>query len=427
MQKRRHCFVVVGYNNVRVFDVSKIRLRCREHFDADVVLLVEREQPDDRDNADEVIVCSFDESAAQHSLELVRDRLQRGWSEVLGVLPFADRGVWLGSELAHRLGLPGANPERAKAGLDKRYFRQLEHAAPERGGYVPVRSVAVDSYTEFTAAVQSLGGKAFVKPAREGNSRGCMVVERQDHCANAWSLLSPYRHGGVIVETLVAADAEFSVDSVGGTTWITAKATTQDAYRAEIQQIVPAALPRANASVLLQAGRHMCELVSLQHGAYHNEVFLLQGGGASAVETNMRPAGMRIWDLAAHAFEDFDPWLHWIRWSVTGESTPRELLQRRFAGIRQLRAPMDGVLRYLPNLHEVALELGLELLDAGYTQREGDTVAQSVRDNAAFIGHVMLAHADHDTLRQMLRRLTDAVESKILVALCKYEQMSEVA
>lgn len=36
------CFIVVGYNNVRIYDVAKIRVEAQKYFDAKVVLITEK-------------------------------------------------------------------------------------------------------------------------------------------------------------------------------------------------------------------------------------------------------------------------------------------------------------------------------------------------------------------------------------------------
>jgi hypothetical protein len=412
----KRCFVVVGYNNARLFGVAKIRQYCATHFGACLVLVIERIQPGDRDTADHLLDCSFESADLEASLGSVRHYLGKHDLQVEGVLPFSDRGVLLGTALARALGLPGGDTTRAQAGLDKATFRALEHACTRHPlGYVPVQCTGVNGLAEFIAAVAVRGGRAFVKPAREGNSRGCMAVHQLDQCAAAWEALQPYRAGGVIVETLIDAAAEFSVDRVAGSGWITEKTTSLDVYRSEIQQIVPATLNDQDRSALEAAGRHICELVSPQNGAHHNEVFLLRNGGTAAVETNMRPAGMRIWDLAALAFENFDPWLEWIRWSSTGWMEPRPLRARCHAGIRQLRAPRDGRLVARPAISELAREFGLALADGAYCAPLGSTVSATVTDNAAFVGHVVLTHRDPEQLKQDLRRLTDAIESGLVV------------
>jgi hypothetical protein len=95
----------------------------------------------------------------------------------------------------------------------------------------------------------------------------------------------------------------------------------------------------------MAAGRHMAGLVSQDNGAWHNEVFHRANHRTSAVETNMRPGGMHIWDLARKAFIDFDPWERWVRWAVEGQVANHDPVPRGYCGIRLLRANTGGILR----------------------------------------------------------------------------------
>lgn len=416
MTRTHRRLIVVGYNiPARLRDVGRMRELCRQRLDAGVVLVVDRLTDAQAPWADEVIEAPFDEARLGQAVADVAAQLQARGLQAIGVLPFSDTGVLLGTAIAARLGLPGGDVERARAGLDKRCFRALENAAPAPAGYVPVRSFTVSDLAGLRSAVQALGGRAFAKPACEGNSRGCHVIQRPQDLQRAWHALAPYRAGGIIVETLIDALAEFSVDQVAGCCWITAKTTTDDACRAEVQQIVPAQLPSQDAQALLDAGDHMRHLLSVHHGAYHNEIFLLAHARAAAVETNMRPAGMRIWDLAALAFEDFDPYWTWIEWAVSGQAPLRTLKRRAYAGIRQVRAPQAGVLRGLPDLAATATSLGLRLLDGGWNVQPGQPVSPEVVDNAGFVGFVVLCHADIDALRQDLLRLSHALEAGLVI------------
>ena len=188
-----------------------------------------------------------------------------------------------------------------------------------------------------------LGGKAFIKPACEGASRGCRVIRHPSECDEAWQALKPYREGGIVLEELIQNAREYSWDYVAGSTWITEKTTTEGAYRAEIQQVVPAPLAADVQARLKAAGRHMAGLVSRDNGAWHNEVFLRANRRTSAVETNMRPGGMHIWDLARQAFVDFDPWERWVRWAVEGQVDQPRPGARGYCGIRLLRATAGGI------------------------------------------------------------------------------------
>lgn len=410
------CVVVVGYNGNRVHDIRKLRDLCKALYNARLILVVERIQADDDQVADHVCTASMAVEDIADSVDLVAGCLSVDHWKLIGVLPFSDRGVLLGAALATHFGLPGITPGEARAGLDKQIFRKLEastDSTPE--DYRPVFSARIDSLGELRQRVVELGGKAFIKPACEGASRGCRVIHHPSECDEAWQALKPYRDGGIVLEELIQNAREYSWDYVAGSTWVTEKTTTEGAYRAEIQQVVPAPLAADVQARLASAGRHMTGLVSLDNGAYHNEIFLRSDGLTSAVETNMRPGGMHIWDLARLAFVDFDPWQRWVRWAVEGTVEPHDPVARGYCGIRLLRAPAGGLLRSVPDIESLAQDLGIELVEAVYSKRLSDSVTALVKDNTSFIGHIVLFNEHYAALSDDLLRLAEAIESRVEV------------
>jgi biotin carboxylase len=405
---------VVGYNGSRVHDIPKLRELCKSLYNARLILLVEKIQPGDDQVADHVCSTSLAEKDVPASLELVVGCLNADRWKLIGVLPFSDRGVLLGAALASHFGLPGITPAEARAGLDKQIFRQLEAtaaAAPE--DYRPIVSTRITSLPELRQRVIEMGGKAFIKPACEGASRGCRVIRHPSECDEAWQALKPYREGGIVLEELIQNAREYSWDHVAGSTWITEKTTTDGAYRAEIQQVVPAPLPADAQARLMAAGRHMAGLVSQHNGAWHNEVFHRANHRTSAVETNMRPGGMHIWDLAREAFIDFDPWERWVRWAVEGHLDSHDPVPRGYCGIRLLRANAGGILRDVPDIQSLARSLNIELVEAVLTKRIGDSVSALVKDNFSFIGHIVLFNEQYEHLSLDLSRLAEAIESSV--------------
>ncbi|BFT61359.1 hypothetical protein PMm318_A21180 [Pseudomonas moorei] len=404
----------MGYNGSRVHDIPKLRELCKSLYNARLILLVEKIQPGDDQVADHVCSTSLAEKDVPASLELVVGCLNADRWKLIGVLPFSDRGVVLGAALASHFGLPGITPAEARAGLDKQIFRQLEAtatAAPE--DYRPIVSTRITSLPELRQRVIEMGGKAFIKPACEGASRGCRVIRHPSECDEAWQALKPYREGGIVLEELIQNAREYSWDHVAGSTWITEKTTTDGAYRAEIQQVVPAPLPADAQARLMAAGRHMAGLVSQHNGAWHNEVFHRANHRTSAVETNMRPGGMHIWDLARKAFIDFDPWERWVRWAVEGHVDSHDPVPRGYCGIRLLRANAGGILRDVPDIQSLARSLNIELVEAVLTKRIGDSVSALVKDNFSFIGHIVLFNEQYERLSLDLSRLAEAIESSV--------------
>jgi hypothetical protein len=396
-----------------VHDIQKLRDLCKSLYNARLILLVEKIQPFDDQVADHVCSTSLAEKDVVASLELVVGCLSADRWKLIGVLPFSDRGVLLGAALASHFGLPGITPAEARAGLDKQIFRKLEAtAATSPADYRPVFSARVESLPELRQRVVELGGKAFIKPACEGASRGCRVIHHPSECDEAWLALKAYREGGIVLEELIQDAREYSWDCVSGSTWVTEKTTTEGAYRAEIQQVVPAPLAEDAQARLMAAGRHMADLVSVDNGAWHNEVFLRADQLTSAVETNMRPGGMHIWDLARRAFVDFNPWERWVRWAVEGQVESHQPVRRGYCGIRLLRAPAGGILRFTPDIQALARELGIEVVEGVFAKRIGDSVSALVKDNFSFIGHIVLFNEHYGQLSNDLLRLAEAIESR---------------
>jgi hypothetical protein len=145
-------------------------------------------------------------------------------------------------------------------------------------------------------------------------------------------------------------------------------------------------------------------------------VFLRADGLTSAVETNMRPGGMHIWDLAKRAFVDFDPWERWVSWAVEGPCETSTPVARGYCGIRLIRSPASGILRAAPDIEALARALHIELVEGQYSKRIGDAVTGLVKDNFSFIGQIVLFNEHYGQLSNDLLRLAEAIESGIEVS-----------
>jgi len=323
-------------------------------------------------------------------------------------LPFSDPGTQLGALVAKNLNLPGPDLERVHAALDKFAFRQLEAAAPDTpASYKKIKSVKVSSLDEIQNLYQELNGKIFIKPTKEGNSRGCMDVKSAADCEIAWEQVGKYKSHGLVVEELIQDGVEYSWDHVAGHSWVTEKQTTNTNYRAEIQQIVPASLGHEIMCQIESAGKFIADLSGSQGGACHNEIFYLsKSGEVSAVEPNLRPAGMRIWDLAAIAFEDFDPWKSWILWAVGRDNSENNsLTQSCYAGIRMITANVEGEIKSIPTdlpKEIISKNKNSEVLELVWSKRPGDKVTTDVKDNSDFIGYVIGKAEKYDDLIELL-------------------------
>jgi hypothetical protein len=73
-------------------------------------------------------------------------------------------------------------------------------------------------------------------------------------------------------------------------------------------------------------------------------------------------------------------------------------------------------LRGAPDIESLARELNIELVEAVYAKRVGDSVTALVQDNTSFIGHIVLFCEDYGQLSDNLLRLAEAIESRVEVA-----------
>lgn len=407
-------FVVVGYNNTRVYDVVRLRQLAKKRHGAGLVLIAEVASSLDSEAADQTIVTSLAETSLDESFARVAHRLAADDLVPIGILPFSDRGILLGAKLCEAFRLPGPSLAEARVGIDKQVFRRLDQEASHPARYRPVGHRCVNDLEGFIDGTRQMGGKAFVKPMREGASRGCFVVHSLAECATIWPNIARYATDGLIVEELVTDATEYSWDYVAGASWITEKETTNDSHRAEIQQIVPAPLTPIMRQAIDAAGEHMRQLSSTTHGAYHNEVFLRGSGMTSAVEVNMRPAGMHIWDLAWISFADFDPWIRWLDWAsgllMRSVEAPEAI---RYSGIRMLRPRKSGTVCRLP---PTSMRIGESLIhEIAFSVQPGASVSDRIVDNHAFIGHIMASNRDYRSLKTDLLQIAEALENQIVI------------
>lgn len=414
----RECLLLVGHTGMRYREIDHMRALARERFGLPLIFVNDKLQAEDELHFEAAYAAEFATGLVRETAASLAAEFGRCYRPV-GVLPFRDNGVPLAAALAERYELPGADPTRSRAGIDKAFFRLLEgSASPAPGCHHAVRATEIGSYEELVALLEASGGRLFIKPKGEANSRGCMAL---DHCTEeqvraAWDEIATYRAGGILAEELVTDAREYSWDYAAGVTWLTEKGTSDGKYRAEVQQIVPAPLGSAEAA-LDRTGRFSRDIVCTANGAYHNELLHMPASDKVAiVEVNMRPGGMHIWELARNAFADFDPWELWLQWAVSGRTHSRALERRAYTGVRYLRAPHDGTLRHLPDMDEVAKQAGTSIVFGSYVKPVGSTVSARLKDNVQTYGYVVCEAVEHAELCEKLRVVTDAIENATVIA-----------
>lgn len=404
--------LIFGYNNTRVYDVKKIRTITKENLNALTVLCKKSPADEDFKSVDFVIdtALGLDEPQANKVIQECKALNLN----IIAVLPFSDQGTQLGALVAKKLNLPGNNPEQISAALDKSAFRTQEaQASSKPESYRCVWSNIITSKDQLLEVFKDHSNGLFIKPCQEGNNRGCTSILDISDCDRAWHVVEKYASEGILVEELIDEAQEYSCDNIGNISWLTLKETSKGKsgkYRGEIQGVVPAPLSEIETAKRLAAGRFMANICGYQVGAYHNEIFC-KGSEIMAVEPNLRPGGLRIWDLAKLAFDQFDPWLSWIN-LMAGYPQEKDMVLKRnyYAGYRYISAPKSGIIEYLPDLEKPS-----QILDVVWTKKVGDYVVDDQRDNSDFIGMVIAKDKDFAVLDSVIKEFTNRLTDNVIV------------
>jgi hypothetical protein len=400
----KNVVAIFGYNNSRLYDVIKLQRLVRERLGADILLVKDGLTEADYKVTPHCINWTPDDPKLSDILNIYLNLHQL---RLIGCLPFSDKGVIGAAHVAENFGIVGDAASTAHAMLDKFAFRDLEAAINfDDSLYKKPFFCTLRSALELRAFLKT-SGCFFLKPKAEGNSRGCMVIET-DSDIDRWLAENPTAlDKGVIIEEIINA-SEFSFDSVGGAHWITQKFTTTGRFRAEYQQIVPAPFPEDLTLQLQQVFMPLLAAMGSRGGAFHHEFFLLTDRRVASVEPNRRPAGMWIWDLAAWAFRDFDPWAVWVDWCAGHFTNSITLKQTAFAGVRGVIARCDGTLKLLDEEGARSVlsdRFGPENVRFAVFKNSGDTVRAEPRDNSDFIAFVAIRRASYE---ELVRALAEA-------------------
>ncbi|NEB00235.1 biotin carboxylase [Streptomyces sp. SID13726] len=305
-------FLIVDYNLSRVADVQRIRRYARERHGALTTLI--RAHPTDTDTriSDEVVQLDpLDPDFAAKGEKLLSPRRE----EFAAGVVFSDDAVHSGADLLTRLGLRVDAPQPAAAAFCKITYRDTEHRHRDllsAQRLTPVDFVEVESPADIAAFARRHPEGFVVKPAKEGNNRGVVLVRPGDDLDAAWAEVRPYLADGVLCEELIPYRREFSYDGLGELSFVTEKVSAPGRYPVEVAQVLPARVTPAGRATLRRAGGLANWLVGQCDGPFHNEIKLSDDDTAAAVvEPNRRPAGMRIWSLArwVHGVDLYEKWV----------------------------------------------------------------------------------------------------------------------
>lgn len=414
----RKVVAVFGYNNTRIYDLFKIRTLLEIRLDADLLLIKEGINESDK----EVAPHCFDHKPEDPNMAgPLEEFLLAKDLQLVGCLPFSDKGVIGAAHVTQYFGLFGDDSATSLAMLDKNLFRMLESGIElDSTIYKKPFFNVIHSEPEVREVLASKGA-FFIKPTAEGNSRGCMKIEGETDLNRWLADNSSALKTGVICEEILSDTNEYSFDGVDGSYWITEKFTTSGSYRAEYQQIVPAPFDRERTQSIRKVLESLLSALGSNGGAFHHEFFILNDGKLASVEPNRRPAGMWIWDLACWAFEGFDPWTRWVDRCAGILTENKDLNPKAFAGVRGMISKQKGMIHSLDQNaieNKLKAQFGEENVRISFLKGIGSPVRAEPRDNSDFLALIALKNEDYDRLVKNLALASEIFLDHLEVVSC---------
>lgn len=404
----RNAIAIFGYNNTRIYDVKKIKSLIHQYFQAEVILVKDGITDEDFSVTPYCLDVKLETTISE---EKINSFLSNHHLQLIGCLPFSDKGVISGSFVAKNLSLFADDFKTSFAMLDKNKFRELEEGfSTNEKLYKKPFFIQVRSENELYHVLEK-HGSFFIKPTSEGNSRGCMKITSLNDLQHWLKDNDSLLNKGVICEEILSDLNEYSFDGVGGKYWITKKYTTQGSYRAEYQHIVPAPLSIDQKNMILQNMRSLLPHLGSRGGAFHHEFFLFNDGRIASVEPNRRPAGMWIWDLAQNSFKKFDPWMRWVEQVVSNHEVDFDTMTLMdhdlYTGVRGVIAPKSGKLlslQFNAIENDLKKEFGDDYHQFSFLKKVGDYIRHNPKDNSDFLALVSLQHQDWQKLEINLEK-----------------------
>ncbi|MEV0219948.1 biotin carboxylase [Streptomyces sp. NPDC050704] len=424
MTKSPSRFLIVDYNLSRVDDVRHISTYARDHHGTAVTLI--RADPTSLDAGICEEVIDLDPLRADFA-EAAEQLLGHRRDEFAAGIVFSDNAVRSGAVLLERLGLRVDSAELAGGAFCKHEYR-LTEAAHRRllsAQRLLVPDFAtVDSRAGLDAFAAAHPDGFVVKPAKEGNNRGVVIVRPGDDVDAAFAEVGPYVAGGVICEEILPYRREYSFDGLGQLSFVTEKVSATGRYPVEVAQILPARLNHAERSAVERAGRQVNWLVGQCDGPFHNEIKLSDDASRTAVvEPNRRPAGMKIWSLAhwVYGIDFYHRWVDAAFGDTTGQALPEPACSAAtvMLGVKTDRSfspadvtpgatPFEDAVAATAAAHRL-LPHELAVKDFGWLPPVPGELHATARDNADFAaqGCVVLSAAGVD-MSEVVRTLREA-------------------
>ncbi|MCL2893928.1 ATP-grasp domain-containing protein [Brenneria tiliae] len=336
--------LVLDYLPSRINEIIYIRDYVKEKYNLDMVII------SDMLSGEEEKVCRHVYHlpiSSEDYIEAVLKILQSIGMECACILPFMDAVSGHAAILAKKLELYGDDPVLSFAGINKIQFREQEKLLSQyltAQQIVVPKSVKVDTYEQLEHFFDDCGSGIVIKPIDGRANIGVRAVTQREQLKSSYdATLLAAQGNSILAEELIAFDSEFSFDGVGILSFLTQKVIQSGEYPVELGQIVPAQCSGAHCLALIKAGQSMNLISGQRYGAFHNEIKLNSSTGETfLVETNRRPAGMRIWDMANKVFNIS---LHdiWLDHLIKGYSDRFVIPEAQGSGfLVNLLSPKDG-------------------------------------------------------------------------------------
>lgn len=401
--------LIIDYNLSRVADVAHMRDHARRRHNADTILIRANPGNVDARLCDHLIAV---DPLSHDFVDRAHEALLPWLSQIRGGIVFSDNAVRSGAALLERMGAKVDSALLALGAFSKLEYRRFEARCRDLFASQRIMTpdcVSIDSLDELGRFAELHPEGFVVKPSCEGNNRGVVLVQPGDDLLTVFEEVAPYLAAGVICEQVIPYQREFSFDGVGGLSFATEKVSAAGRYPVEVAQLLPARITQFEYETLRRAGELANLLVGQRDGPFHNEIKLSDDGMFGAVvEPNRRPAGMRIWTLAALVY-GVDFYHLWVD-SVLGDDSKPPVLRPKcqaatvMLGVKRDRwfAPSDvadGNELFLATLRQTARRYGLEdnalrPIEFSWLSQERRRIPLVPRDNSDFVAHACVsAHA----------------------------------
>ncbi|MBD2780643.1 hypothetical protein ID852_13770 [Xenorhabdus sp. 42] len=411
--------LVLDYLPSRIHEIKLIKDYIQDKYNLDMVIISDFLSGEEGKLCDHVYHVPVSSPNYQDEVLKLIDSLEM---KCVGILPFMDAVSGHAASLAKKLNVYGDDAVLSFAGINKLQFREQEKVLSRfllAQDIVIPNLARINSYEQLSDFFGLCASGVVIKPVDGRANIGVKIVKDHELLKSSYEeTLQTTPNSVIIAEELIEFDSEFSYDGVGSLHFLTQKVNQVGEYPVELGQIVPAQCPAINQLALMKAGQSMNLISGQRYGAFHNEIKLNSSTGETfLVETNRRPAGMHIWEMAAKVFNIS---LHkiWADHLIQGYSDTMTLPQANgSAFIINLVAPKDGVIKEGFDgvlLKEKTTSLVQELLykyqyEILYTKikiTENSMVYKIPKTNNDFCGYVCVyinnAEVNHLELMQMI-------------------------